>query len=95
VPLTWSDQDAQAAYTQDIELVAVDRVGLFSHITAIVSDANIDIKAVSARTLDNHLAHLHMTLAIRRRPDLEHLLERLEQLIDVVAVRQVQQAEKE
>ena len=66
---------------------------LFSHITAIVSDANIDIKAVEARTLDNHLAHLHMTLAIRRRQDLERLLTRLEQLIDVVAVRTGQQTD--
>ncbi|MEN6549099.1 MAG: bifunctional (p)ppGpp synthetase/guanosine-3',5'-bis(diphosphate) 3'-pyrophosphohydrolase [Armatimonadia bacterium] len=89
VPLSWSDHDAQSIFTQDIELVAVDRTGIFSHITAIVSDANIDIKAVEARTLDNHLAHVHLTLAIRRRADLDRLVHRLEQLIDVVAVRQV------
>lgn len=93
VSLTWSDDDQQNAYTQDIELVAVDRMGLFSHITAIVSDANIDIKAVEAKTLDNHLAHLHLELAIRHRADFDRLLTRLEQLIDVVAVRQVQQSE--
>lgn len=93
VNLTWSDEDQQTSYTQAIELVAVDRMGLFSHITAIVSDANIDIKAVEAKTLDNHLAHLSLTLAIRNRADFERLLARLEQLIDVVAVRQVQQVE--
>jgi guanosine-3',5'-bis(diphosphate) 3'-pyrophosphohydrolase len=90
VPLTWSDDDAHSTYTQDLELVAVDRTGLFSHITAIVSDSGIDIRDVEAHTLDNHLAHLHLTLAIRQRQDLEHLLERLAQLIDVVAVRQVE-----
>jgi GTP pyrophosphokinase len=93
VSLSWSDEDQQSTYTHDIELVAVDRMGLFSHITAIVSDANIDIKAVEAKTLDNHLAHLHLTLAIHNRADFDRLLARLEQLIDVVAVRQVQQAE--
>ena len=93
VNLTWSDDESQAGYTQDIELVAVDRMGLFSHITAIVSDANIDIKAVEAKTLDNHLAHLHLSLAIRHRQDFDRLLARLEQLIDVVAVRQVQQTD--
>lgn len=90
VPLSWSEHDAQSVFTQDIELVAVDRTGIFSHITAIVSDANVDIKAVEARTLDNHLAHVHLTLAIRRRADLDRLMQRLEQLIDVVAVRQVE-----
>lgn len=93
VGLTWSDQDSQSTYVQDIELVAVDRMGLFSHITAIVSDAKIDIKAVEAKTLDNHLAHLHLTLAIRQRQDFERLMARLEQLIDVVAVRQVAPAD--
>jgi GTP pyrophosphokinase len=87
VPLTWADGDGQGAYTQDIELVAVDRTGLFSHITAIVADANIDIRSVEAHVQDDHLAHLHLTLAIRRREDLQRLVERLEQLIDVVAVR--------
>ncbi|MBU0607147.1 MAG: bifunctional (p)ppGpp synthetase/guanosine-3',5'-bis(diphosphate) 3'-pyrophosphohydrolase [Armatimonadetes bacterium] len=90
VPLTWGSDDAQTTYTQDLELVAVDRTGLFSHITAIVSDSGIDIRDVEAHTLDNHLAHLHLTLAIRQRQDLDHLLERLAQLIDVVAVRQVE-----
>ncbi|MHB8996108.1 MAG: RelA/SpoT family protein [Armatimonadota bacterium] len=93
VSLTWSDEDQQSSYSQDIELVAVDRMGLFSHITAIVSDANIDIRAVEAKTLDNHLAHLHLSLSIRNRQDMQRLLARLEQLIDVVAVRQVQQTE--
>ncbi len=87
VQLSWGDQDTDATFTQDIELVAVDRTGLFSHLTAIVADANIDIRAVSAHAEANHLAHLHLTLAIRRRGDLDRLLARLRSLIDVVSVR--------
>lgn len=90
VPLTWSEEDVQTTFTQDIELVAVDRIGIFSHITAIVADTDIDLKAVEAHTLDNHLAHVHLSLAIRRRGDFDRLLQRLKQLIDVVAVRQVE-----
>ena len=85
--LAWSEQDSEATFTQDVELVAVDRVGLFSHLTAIVADANIDIRAVSAHAEDNHLAHLHLTLAIHRREDLQRLMDRLRNLIDVVSVR--------
>lgn len=87
VTLAWSEQDSEATFTQDVELVAVDRVGLFSHLTAIVADANIDIRAVSAHAEDNHLAHLHLTLAIHRREDLQRLMDRLRNLIDVVSVR--------
>lgn len=87
VKLSWDGQDPDATFTQDIELVAVDRTGLFSHLTAIVADANIDIRAVSAHAEANHLAHLHLTLAIRRRGDLDRLLSRLRSLIDVVSVR--------
>jgi GTP diphosphokinase / guanosine-3',5'-bis(diphosphate) 3'-diphosphatase len=87
VKLSWSDGDTEATFSQDIELVAVDRMGIFSHITAIVADANVDIRAVSAHAEDNHLAHLHLTLSIHRREDLDRLLARLRSLIDVVSVR--------
>ena len=85
VPLSWSDDDATEFY-QNIEVIALNRVGVLSHLTAIIADADIDIHAVEARSDDGHLAHVKMTLAIRNRDDLNRLIKRLEQLIDVVSV---------
>ncbi len=87
VELTWSSEDESTVFRQDIEVVAVDRVGLLSHITAIISDADINIALARAEKAASHLARLELTLEINRRQDLDHVIERLEQLIDVVNVR--------
>ncbi len=89
MPLNWSDKTRDATFRHDIEIAAVDRVGLLSHITAIISDAGINIASADTRTTDSGLAHLRLTLDIRRRRDFEHVMERLRQLIDVVSVRQL------
>jgi len=88
VPLTWSD-DAADVFRTDIEVVAVDRVGLLSHITAVISEANVNIAAAHVDAQDHQLARLHLTLDIKRREDITHLMARIEQLIDVVSVREV------
>ncbi len=87
VELTWSAEDQGAVFRQDIEVVAVDRVGLLSHITAIISDSNINIAVARAEKAGSHLARLQLTLEISRRQDLDRVIERLQQLIDVVNIR--------
>jgi GTP diphosphokinase / guanosine-3',5'-bis(diphosphate) 3'-diphosphatase len=89
VELKWSDDDRSASFRQDIEVIAVDRLGLLSHITAIISDADINIATASAEKTAPHLARLQLTLEISRRRDLEHVIERIHQLIDVVEVRRL------
>lgn len=87
VDLSWEDQSGSRVFRQDIEVVAVDRMGLLSHITAIISDANINIAMARAEKAAPHLARLLLTLEIGTRKDLDHVVERLKQLIDVVNVR--------
>ncbi len=87
--LTWSDDDRGAVFRQDIEVIAVDRLGLLSHITAIISDADINIATASAEKTAPHLARLQLTLEISRRRDLEHVIARIQQLIDVVNIRRL------
>jgi len=89
VPLTWADDDEQGTFPASLEIVAVDRVGLLSHITAVISEADVNITFGQVDAEDHHLARLYLTLEIKRRQDLEHLCQRLEQLIDVINVRQV------
>ncbi|HUS80599.1 MAG TPA: TGS domain-containing protein, partial [Armatimonadota bacterium] len=89
VSLNWSNNTDSSVFRQDIEVVAVDRAGLFSHITAIISDCGINITRANAAATDAGVAHLTLTLDIRSRKDLQHVLGRLRQLIDVVSVRQL------
>jgi len=87
VPLKWSHKDDRAVFQHELEVVAVDRVGLFSHIAAVVAECGINIASANATTTDSGVARLDLKLDIRRRQDLDHVLERLRALIDVISVR--------
>jgi len=88
LPLTWGDQASTAARAT-LEIVATDRVGLLSHLTAIVSDAGVNITGAHVEAESGQFARLVLTLAVRDREQLDRVIERLSQLIDVVTVRQV------
>jgi (p)ppGpp synthase/HD superfamily hydrolase len=72
---------------QEIEIIALDRPGVLSHLTAIISDAGVNIARAEAVPTASHLARVSLTLEINSRSALEHLMARLQQLIDVVNVR--------
>jgi GTP pyrophosphokinase len=85
--LTWEAEGNHGTLT-DIEVIALDRVGLFAHIAAVVADLGLNIQAAEAH-LDPHrqLARVNLTVEIRARQDLLELIEHLTQLIDVVSAR--------
>jgi len=87
VPLSWKAGAHTSVFRHDVEIVAVDRVGLFSHIAAVIAECGINITSANATTTDAGLARLELQLDIRRRQDLDHVLERLRALIDVISVR--------
>ncbi len=87
VPLKWSRDTKDSVFQHEIEIVAVDRVGLFSHIAAVIAECGINITSANATTTDAGVARLDLRLDIRRREDLDHVLERLRSLIDVLSVR--------
>ncbi len=73
VSLQWAASDSQARFRTRLEILASDRVGLLSHITAIVSDCDINIVAAQANAEGHELARLLLTLDIANRQDLDRL----------------------
>jgi len=89
VDLDWATGDREAKFRASIEILASDRVGLLSHITAIVSDCDINIAAAQVNAEGREFARLLLTLDITNRQDLDRLIDRLSKLIDVISVRLV------
>ncbi len=89
MPLSWGDGVAEQPVRVWIEVVAVDRVGLLSHIAAVISDAGINIHAAEGRADEPGLAKLFLQVEVTHRAQLQYLLERLLSAADVVAARQV------
>jgi len=94
VSLDWATGDSKARFRVCLEILASDRVGLLSHITAIVSDCDINIVAAEANAEGHELARLLLTLDIASRRDLDRLIDRLQKLIDVISVRQLPATEE-
>jgi len=94
VSLEWATSDSDARFRTRLEIIASDRVGLLSHITAIVSDCDINIVAAQVNAEGREFARLLLTLDIASRRDLDRLMDRLKKLIDVISVRQVPAAEE-
>ena len=92
--LDWATGDSEARLRTCLEIIASDRVGLLSHITAIVSDCDINIVAAEANAEGRELARLLLTVDIASRRDLDRLMDRLQKLIDVISVRQVPAADE-
>ena len=88
ISLTWDAEEGLATHAT-LEIVATDRVGLLSHITAIVSDCDLNITGAQAEADSGQFARLILTLCVRHREQLTRLMGRLGQLIDVVSVRQI------
>jgi len=93
ISLEWATGDSEARFRTCLEIIASDRVGLLSHITAIVSDCDINIVAAQVNAEGREFARLLLTLDIASRLDLDRLMDRLQKLIDVISVRQVPVAE--
>lgn len=87
--LSWPGAGEVQPFRVWIEVVAVDRVGLLSHIAAIVSDAGINIAAARGSEAEPGLAKLFLQVEITHRRQLEYLLGRLQQVADVVTAREV------
>jgi len=88
VPLTW-ETPPDSHFLAQVEVVAVDRTGLFSHITAVIADMGLNIRQAEAHMEGPHLARLTLGVEIHDRDDLEELVQRLSKLIDVVNVHPV------
>jgi GTP pyrophosphokinase len=89
IPLSWEGGGEDFAGRATLEIVATDRVGLLSHITAIISDCDLNITGARVEAEDGQLARLVLTLNVGHRDQLEHVMQRLAQLIDAVSVRQI------
>lgn len=79
IDVNWDSKVAEG-YQADIQVYALDRYGLLSDITGILSDNKVPVKAVNAKTGRDNRAVINMTVEINTRDDLEKIMNRLKGL---------------
>jgi guanosine-3',5'-bis(diphosphate) 3'-pyrophosphohydrolase len=85
--LNWGEQMSGDTYRATIEVVALDRVGLLSHITAVVSEMGMNIVSAHVDAEKSNVASIRLALDVDNRQALNQLIDRLGSLIDVISVR--------
>ncbi len=91
IPVSWNDDEDGKAFTYpiDIQIEAMDRVGVFKDILARLSDRGINVRNAGVKTHRNKPALISLSLDIRDRQQLEYVFQRISSMSDILNIRRV------
>lgn len=98
VPVNWNpidDNGRPLTYPVDIQIEAIDRVGVLKDILARLSDQNINIRNAGVKTSPGKPALIHLSIEIRDRQQLEYIIGRIKNMSDILNIRRVSQVDGE
>lgn len=85
IEAAWN-RGAQLSYPVEIEVRAIDRPNLLAEVVALVSEGRVDIMAVDGKADKDRVAVIHLTMVVRDRAQLQHIINRLKKIKDVLSV---------
>ncbi|MEY2859384.1 MAG: hypothetical protein RLZZ74_3697 [Cyanobacteriota bacterium] len=92
IPVSWNDdaEDNQAfTYPVDLQIEAMDRVGVFKDVLARLSDRGINVRNAGVKTGRDKPALISLSLDIHDRQQLEYVLQRIKSMSDILNIRRV------
>ncbi len=92
IPVRWNPTDDQGnshTYPVDLQIEAIDRVGVFRDILSRVSDHNINVCKAGVKTGTNKPAIINMRIDIRDRQQLEMIINQIRNLSDIINIHRV------
>jgi GTP diphosphokinase / guanosine-3',5'-bis(diphosphate) 3'-diphosphatase len=92
IPVSWNNdaEDNKAfTYPVDLQIEAMDRVGVFKDVLARLSDRGINVRNAGVKTSRDKPALISLSLDIRDRQQLEYVLQRIKSMSDVLNIRRV------
>ncbi|QXM05938.1 RelA/SpoT family protein [Crassaminicella indica] len=88
IEVEW-DEDRQKSYETEIQIISVDRKGLLSEVTNVISDINLTVTAVNARTTKDKVAVVNLTIEITNVQQLDKLIRRIKSMQGVLDVYRI------
>ena len=92
IPVSWNDESEDGSpftYPVDLQIEAMDRVGVFKDILARLSDRGINVRNAGVKTGRNKPALISLSLDIRDRQQLEYVFQRIRSMSDVLNICRV------
>ena len=92
IPVSWNngaEESKPLTYPVDIQIEAMDRVGVLKDILARLSDRGINIRNAGVKTGTNKPALISLSLDICDRQQLEYIFQRIRSMSDILNIRRV------
>ncbi len=92
IPVRWNTNDDQGCfptYPVDIQIEAIDRVGVLKDILSRVSDHNVNVRNAGVKTGRNKPAMINLRIEIRDRQQLERLTNSIGNMSDILNIHRV------
>ncbi|MEL7007712.1 MAG: bifunctional (p)ppGpp synthetase/guanosine-3',5'-bis(diphosphate) 3'-pyrophosphohydrolase [Cyanobacteria bacterium J06588_4] len=92
IPVSWNNQAEEGkpfTYPVDIQIEAMDRVGVFKDILARLSDRGINVRNAGVKTDRHKPALISLSLDIRDRQQLEYVFQRIRSMSDILNIRRI------
>ena len=83
------DQGRPITYPVDIQIVAIDRVGVLKDILTRLSDQNINVRNAGVKTGRNKPALISLSIDIRDRQQFEYIIAKVKSMSDILKVCRV------
>ncbi|MTI70961.1 MAG: bifunctional (p)ppGpp synthetase/guanosine-3',5'-bis(diphosphate) 3'-pyrophosphohydrolase [Firmicutes bacterium] len=83
------DDGKRVSYQAEIQIKAIDRPGLLTQVTQLLTDANLLVTSLNARTSKEKLALINMTLEIKNVGQLKDLMKKIKSIDGVIDVYRV------
>lgn len=86
--ISWDDE-TDVSYRIAVEVEALDRPRLTTDIMNVIADTKANINAVNARAVSQNLAMVHLKIEVESMEQMNHILEKIRRVKDVLEVRRV------
>jgi GTP diphosphokinase / guanosine-3',5'-bis(diphosphate) 3'-diphosphatase len=97
IPVSWnnhnSDKGRPQTYPVDLQVEALDRVGIFKDILARLSDQFINVCDAGVKTKFGKPALISLSIEVRDRQQLEYTINQIKNMSDVLNIRRVSEVE--
>lgn len=86
IEVSWDKDKEELSYDADIRIIAEDRKGLFSDLSKLCEDMDVKISGVNAKSGNENIATITMTIALSNTGQLEKVMNQMSQIKGVIDV---------
>jgi guanosine-3',5'-bis(diphosphate) 3'-pyrophosphohydrolase len=96
VPVSWNPTDQSTrpqTYPIDIQIEAIDRVGVLNDILSRLKDNNVNVRSAQVKTFPGQPALIELCIDIRDLAQLERIFAQIRKMSDIINLRRLSQVD--